>query len=104
MVSDVEESVSGCPLEGKAWCPRCDRQTGYTLSKVEFLGNPVKTSFFCAECGGRMHPEAQDRVSALRRQSEGRRLRLAAAGSLLLILLLPVFLASVAIYLLWRMF
>jgi len=103
MVSDVDESAVGSPVEGRAWCPRCDRQAGFTLTKVEFLGNPVKASFFCADCGGRMHPEAQDRISALRMQSEGRRLRLAAAGSLLLILLLPLLLASVAIYLLWRL-
>jgi hypothetical protein len=102
MGSEVDESGAGFPLEGRAWCPRCDRTTGYTLSKVEFLGNPVKASHFCAQCGGRMHPEARDRISALRMQSEETRLRLAAAGSLLLILLLPLLLASAAIYLVWR--
>ena len=99
-----QEEISGSqpPLEGRAWCPRCDRTTGYTLSKVEFLGNPVKASFFCADCGRRMYPGASDRNTARRKQSEGRWLRVGAAGSFLLILLLPLILAAAVLYFLWR--
>ncbi len=98
------EEVSGSepPVEGHAWCPRCDRSTGYTLAKVEFLGNPVTASFFCAECGGRIYPGAVDKETARRKQSEGRWLRAGAAGSLLLMLLLPLILAGAVLYLLWR--
>ena len=90
-------------VEGNAWCVRCDRETGYSLRKIEFLGNPVKASFFCTECGGRMHPEGNDRSSALRLHVSARRLRLAAAGSFILILLFPLMLLTLVIYFLWRL-
>jgi len=90
-------------VEGKAWCVRCDRETGYSLRKIEFLGNPVKASFFCTECGGRMHPEGHDRTSALRLHVGARRLRWAAASSFILILLFPLMLLTLVIYFLWRL-
>ncbi len=90
-------------IEGNAWCVRCDRETGYSLRKIEFLGNPVKASFFCTECGGRTHPEGIDRASALRLRDSARRLRWAATGSFIFILLLPVMLLTLVIYFLWRL-
>jgi hypothetical protein len=93
---------SGQAWEGKAWCLRCGDERGYVLSKVEFLGNPVKASFFCAECGARVSPEAADRPAALKMRSEGRWLRFGAAGSFLLILLFPPLFVVLALYLLWK--
>ena len=90
-------------VEGNSWCVRCDRETGYNLRKIEFLGNPVKVSFFCIECGGRMHPEAGNRTSALRLHANLRRLRWAAACSFMLILLFPLMLLTLVVYLLWRL-
>jgi len=90
-------------VEGNAWCVRCDRETGYSLRKIEFLGNPVKASFFCVECGGRTHPEGLDRAAALRLHDSARRLRWAATGSFIFILLLPVVLLTLVIYFLWRL-
>jgi hypothetical protein len=90
-------------VEGNAWCVRCERETGYGLRKIEFLGNPVKASFFCTTCGGRMHPEGLDRASALRLYGSARRLRWAAAGSFILILLFPLMLFTLVVYFLWRL-
>jgi hypothetical protein len=72
------------------------------MEKVEFLGNPVRISHFCADCGTRLHPEALDRDSALRRLSEGRKLRAGVAISFFLILLLPLLLAGTVLYLVWK--
>ncbi len=102
-VPDADRIDEESAIEGEAWCPRCDRLTGYSLTKVEFLGNPVKTSFFCVGCGTRMHPEARDRTGALRLQAGARWLRLGAAGSFVLMLLLPVLLIAIALYFLWRL-
>jgi len=90
------------PVEGQAWCLRCDRITGYLLRKVEFLGNPVRASFFCTVCGERIAPESQDRNGALRRRAEARWLRTGAALSFLCMLLLPFLLVLVLVALLWR--
>jgi len=95
---DLEAAV-----EGKAWCPDCDHQTGYSMTKVEFLGNPVKASFFCVECGGRMHPGAMDRSSALGLRARARWLRFGAASSFVLMLLLPVLLLAAGLYFIWRL-
>lgn len=91
------------PLEGRAWCPRCDRLTGHTLSKIEFLGNPVKITFFCIECGGRVASQAADRATARRLAASARWLRLGVAGSFLLMLALPVLLLALVVFLVWRL-
>src|SRR5262249_18562239 len=90
-------------LEGAAWCSRCGSETGYRSERVEFLGNPVMVSCFCVECGERIYPEAADLKSARRLRSEGRWLRIGAAGSLVLILLVPLLAAAGVLYLLWRL-
>jgi len=99
-MDDPESGGQAC--EGRAWCLRCGGERGYVLSKIEFLGNPVRASFFCAECGARMSPEASGRQAALRMRSEGRWLRFGAAGSLVAILLLPPLFVVIALYLLWK--
>ncbi|HEV8336397.1 MAG TPA: hypothetical protein VGR67_08290 [Candidatus Polarisedimenticolia bacterium] len=102
--SGLDDPESNEPaLEGKAWCLRCGDERGYVLSKIEFLGNPVRASFFCTECGARVSPDASDRSAALKMRSEGRWLRFGAVGSLLGILLLPPLFVVLALYLLWKM-
>ena len=88
--------------EGKAWCPACDALTSYRLEKVEFLGNPVKASFFCIDCGTRVFHEAQDGAAARRLRGKSHRLRLKAGAALGGMLILPILAAVLAIWLLLR--
>jgi hypothetical protein len=90
--------------EGKAWCPDCNAVTRFRLEKVEFLGNPVKATFFCIDCGARIFPEAQDGGAARRLRSEDRRLRIKAGAALGGMLVLPILAAGLAIWLLFRFF
>ena len=89
--------------EGTTWCTRCGQESGYRSARVEFLGNPVMVSCFCVECGERTYPGALDLKSARRLRSEGRWLRIGAAGSFALMLLLPLLTAAGILYLLWRL-
>lgn len=91
-------------VEGKAWCPACDALTRFRVEKVEFLGNPVKATCFCIDCGTRIFPEAQDSSAARRLRSQNHRLRLKAGAALGGMLILPVLVAVLAIWLLLRLF
>ena len=103
-VPDAGPQDPEAAIEGEAWCLRCDQQTGYRLEKVEFLGNPVKSSFFCIQCGTRIHPQGSDRKSARRLRGSGLRLRAGAAISFVLILLAPVLIVLLVVYFLWSLF
>ena len=89
--------------EGKAWCPACDALTRYRAEKVEFLGNPVKATFFCLDCGTRIFHQAQDGSAARRLRSQNRRLRLKAGAALGGMLILPILAAVLALWLLLRL-
>jgi len=88
--------------EGKSWCLTCDAQTQHRRESIEFLGNPVKASYFCLQCGERTHPLAADRKMARALRGEGRRLRVAAGLSFGLMLLLPLLLIAGICWLAWR--
>ncbi len=88
--------------EGKAWCPACEAITRFRVEKVEFLGNPVKASCFCIDCGTRIFPQAQDPSAARRLRSQAQRLRIKAGAALGGMLILPILAAVLAIWLLLR--
>lgn len=88
--------------EGKSWCLRCAAQTPHRRATLEFLGNPVKASYFCLRCGDRVDPRAMDGLTASRLRVEGFRLRAAAGFSFAAMLLLPPLLLAALIWLIWR--
>ena len=90
--------------EGKSWCLRCGTQTPHGRDTIEFLGNPVKASYFCLRCGGRVDPTATDRVTASRLRHEGIRLRAAAGVSFAAMLLFPPLVLATLLWLFWRIF
>lgn len=103
-IPDSGPSSPDAFIEGKAWCPRCDAETGFGIAgKVEFLGNPVRVAYTCAACGSPVHPEARDRDTAARLASEALRLRLSAAAMFVILLLLPLVLAAGVVLLVWRL-
>jgi hypothetical protein len=89
--------------EGKTWCPDCDALTRFRLEKVEFLGNPVKATFFCMDCGARVFPDAQDGGAARRLRREDRRLRFKAGAALGGMLVLPILAAALVLWLVVRL-
>jgi hypothetical protein len=89
-------------IEGKAWCLRCQAETAYRRETVEFLGNAVKSSYFCLACGERIHPGGGDHESARHLRTEGRRLRVAATLTVGILLFLPVLFVALMAWLLWR--
>ena len=88
--------------EGKSWCLRCGAQTPHGRDTIEFLGNPVKATYFCLRCGGRVDPGAKDRVTASRLRNEGFRLRAAAGLSFAVMLLLPPVLLAALVWIVWH--
>ena len=101
--SEGETPEYDARAEGKAWCPACDGERSFRVEKLEFLGNPVKASCFCLQCGGRLHPGATDARSARRLRAQGRWLRMGAAGSFFLMLLFPILIILALLGLLWRL-
>jgi len=108
MESEVQAGAAGviddALAEGKSWCLRCAAQTPHRREAIEFLGNPVKASYFCLRCGNRVDPRATDGPSASRLRFEGFRLRAAAGFSFAAMLLLPLLLLAAMIWLCWRIF
>jgi len=104
VIPDAQAPDDESIAEGKSWCLRCNGQTLHRRTAIEFLGNPVKATYFCLQCGERTHPGATDREMAQSLHKEGRRLRVAAGLSFGLMLLLPLFLLAGLCYLAWRIF
>jgi len=100
--SDATDAQEEALAEGKSWCLRCQDQTPHRRAAIEFLGNPVKASYYCLRCGGRVDPGARDRSTAARLRGEGVRLRAAAGLSLAAMLLFPPLLLAALIWILWR--
>jgi hypothetical protein len=102
VIPDARAPDQESRTEGKSWCLGCDDLTPFRRESIEFLGNPVKASYFCLQCGERTHPLAADRQKARSLRNEGRRLRVAAGVSFGLMLLLPLFLLAGIFWLAWR--
>ena len=103
VVPDARPLDPEARIEGRAWCLRCQAETSYGRKTVEFLGNAVKSTCFCLTCGERIHPGAGDRQSAKRLRREGRRVRMAAALTVGVMLVFPIVLVALAAWLLWRL-
>ena len=104
VIPDARAPDADARVEGKVWCLSCDGEIPYRMEKVEFLGNPVRASFFCLDCGRPVHPEALDRKAALRLRAERRRLRAGVGISFTLMLLLPLLILALVLFLIWRAF
>ena len=102
VIPDAQAPDDESRSDGKSWCLCCDAQTLYRRESIEFLGNPVKASYFCLRCGERTDPRAADRITARSLRNEGRRLRAAAGVSFALMLLLPLLLLAAIFWLVWR--
>ena len=102
-IPDAPSTNSEPAAEGKAWCPDCDSVTLYRLEKIEFLGNPVRATFFCIDCGTRVFPDAQDGGAARRLRREDRRLRLKAGAALGGMLVLPILAAALVVWIVARL-
>jgi len=102
VIPDAQAPDDESMAEGKSWCLKCNCQTLHRREAIEFLGNPVKATYFCLQCGERTHPGATDRETAQSLHTAGRRLRVAAGLSFGLMLLLPLLLLAALCYLAWR--
>ncbi|MCI0655462.1 MAG: hypothetical protein L0170_00115 [Acidobacteria bacterium] len=102
VIPDAQAPDDESRAEGKSWCLSCNGLTLHRRESIEFLGNPVKSSYFCLQCGERTDPRAADRNTARSLRSEERRLRVAAGVSFALMLLLPLLLLAAIFWLAWR--
>jgi hypothetical protein len=102
VIPDAQAPDDESRAEGKSWCLSCNGLTLHRRESIEFLGNPVKSSYLCLQCGERTDPRATDSNTARSLRNEGRRLRAAAGVSFALMLLLPLLILAALFWLALR--